>query len=455
MIELLAIVTRDRPQGAAALARSLAGRSRLDARSLPILVADDNRDAATQAELAKAIAAIDAPEIRIVGAAERERLAAHLVAAGCDAEIVQFAIGNPFGFDVTTGANRNFVRLLGAGRDIAVLDDDVRLRALQPSSAREPATYMRIPDPNESWFFESRTAFAESKWADVDLVGELERGLAMPTGAEPPISLVGTGLAGDLGTANALVLLAPSPTSRARLFAKPGLYEFTRRSRILMRTPRAAIAGDGGPWNPAVCAYSGRFLLPPFMPVLRGQGPLFGATIRSGKAWSTLRLPWALEHRTEPDDEGAMAAMIERTVRPGAAGFIHSLVATGATARGWPDDRLAEIGRRLVTTGELPFDSFKDVVAARVRTRQRAMCKTLSEMLERHEHKPELWAADVRTYIERATAVGDAAAQVCPHDLEGHEHPLAMLRELVLSLGRLYCAWPGMVAAARSFPPLP
>ena len=454
MIELLAIVTRDRPQRAAALARSLAGHSRLNARSLPILVADDSRDQAMRDELAAAIAAIDAPEIRIVGAAERERLAAHLVAAGCDADAVQFAIGNPFRLDVTTGANRNFVRLLGAGRDIAVLDDDLRLRALQPSSAREPATYMRTLDPNESWFFTDRQAFADAKWLDVDLIGEFERGLAMPTGGEPPISLVGAGLAGDLGTANALVLLSASPTSRARLFAKQGLYEFARRSRIVMRTVRAAIAGDGGPWNPAACAYSGRFLLPPFLPVLRGQGPLFGATIRSGKAWSTLRLPWALEHRTEPDDDGAMATMIERTVRPGVAGFLHSLVATGATARGWPDDRLGEIGRRLVTTGELPFDSFKDVVASRIRTRQRSMCKTLAQLLDRHERKPELWAADVQAYMARATEVGDAAADVFPHDLEGHEHPLAMLRELVLSLGRLYCAWPGMVAAARSFPPL-
>lgn len=454
MIELLAIVTRDRPQRAAALARALAGHSRLNSRSLPILVADDSRDEAMRADLAAAIAAIDAPEIRIVGAAERDALVDHLVAAGCDADSVRFAIGNPFEMDVTTGANRNFVRLLGAGRDIAVLDDDVRLRALQPQSAREPATYMRIPDPNESWFFADRTAFLESKWTDIDLVNELERGLAMPTGGEPPISLVGTGLAGDLGTGNVLVLLSPSPTSRARLFAKPGLYEFTRRSRILVRTVRAAVAGDGGPWNPAVCAYSGRFLLPPFFPVLRGQGPLFGATIRAGKAWSTLRLPWALEHRIEPDDEGAMAAMIERTVRPGVAGFLHSLVATGATTRGWPDDRLAEIGRRLVTTGELPLDSFKEVVAARVRTRQRSMCKTLGDILERHEHKPELWASDVRTYIERATAVADAAHRAYPHDLEGHEEPLAVLRELVLALGKLYCAWPGMVAAARSFSPV-
>jgi len=453
VIELVAIVTRDRPKRAAALARALAGHSRMNARSLPILVADDSRDPAMRAELAAAIAAIDAPEIRIVGADERERLAQHLVAAGCEQDVVEFAIRDPFALDVTPGGNRNFVRLLAAGRDVLVLDDDVRLRGLEPPGRIREVAYLRTPDPNESWFFASRADFENAAWVDVDVVGELDRALAMPTGSEPPIALAGMGLAGDLGSANALVLLAASPVSRARLLAAVGTYAFVRRSRIVMRTVRRPTAGDGGPWNPAVTAYSGRVVLPPFLPVLRGQGPLFGATIRSGKAWSTLRLPWALQHRVEDDDEHAFDRVIEQTVRPGAAGFMHMLVATGATERGWPDDRLVEIGRRLVTTGELPFDSFKDVLAARMRGRQRSLVRTLTEILDKYARAPAAWAADVDTCIARATEL--AAMEVVPHDLEGHAHPFALLRELVLMLGRLYCAWPRMIDAAKSLPAPP
>jgi hypothetical protein len=452
VIELVAIVTRDRPQRAAALARTLAGHSRMNARSLPILVADDSRDPAMRAQLAALIEQIDAPEIRIVGADERERLALHLVAAGCEADIVEFAIRDPFALDVTPGANRNFIRLLAGGRDVLVLDDDVRLRGLEPPDRIRGVEYLRTPDPNESWFFASRKAFEDARWIDLDVVGELDRALAMPTGKEPPIALTGMGLAGDLGSANALVLLAASPGSRERLMDEPGTYEFVRRSRIVMRTVKRPTAGDGGPWNPAVAAYSGRIMLPPFLPVLRAQGPLFGATIRAGKAWTTLRLPWALQHRIEDDDEHAFDRIIDQTVRPGAAGFMHMLVATGATERGWPDDRLGEIGRRLVTTGELPFASFKDVLASRMRGRQRSIVKTLTEILAKYDRMPAVWAADVDSCIVRATDVLAAAADVVPHDLERHDHPLALLRELVLMLGRLYCAWPQMVDAAKTLP---
>jgi hypothetical protein len=452
VIEAIAILTRDRPQRAAGLARALVGHSRMNARTLPILVADDGRSDAVRDELASAVRAIDAPEIRIVGADERERLSRHLVAAGCDAELVQFAIGDPFGLDVTPGANRNFARLLAAGRDVLVLDDDVRTRGLLADGAVEPVTYSREPDPNETWFFPSRKAFEDAAWVDVDIVEELDRALAMPTSAEPPVALAGMGLAGDLGTVNALVLLSPTPPSRRRLCA-PGIYEFTRRSRIAMRTVRTPTAGDGGPWNPAATAYSGRFLLPPFLPVLRGQGALFGATVRAGRAWTTCRLPWALEHRVEADDEHAFDAVIERTVRPGAAGFMHMLVATGATGRGWPDDRLVEIGRRLATTGELPFASFRDVLAARLRARQAALVRSLQQLLSRYGRVPMAWAADVDRCIARATELVRAPDTIVPYDLEGHDHPFALLRELVLWLGRLYCEWPRIVEAARSLPP--
>ncbi|HET6585389.1 MAG TPA: hypothetical protein VFG69_18150 [Nannocystaceae bacterium] len=451
MIEAIGIITRDRPGEAAALAHALAQEERARGRRLPVLVADDSRDGAMNEALAREIAALDDPLVRVVGAAERARVGEHLIAHGCDPESVEFAIGDLFGLDVTPGANRNFVRLLTGGRSIAVLDDDVRPRGLRPPDFSDVVSASRTLDPNESWFFDDRDAFVNADWVDLDIVGELDRALVLPRGSAPPLALAGMGLAGDIGSANAVVLLAANPSSRARLM-DPRRYEFVRRSRIVLRTVRCPIIGDGGPWNPAASAYAAEPVLPPFFPVLRGQGPLFGATIRCGRAWSTVRLPWALQHRVVPDDDTAFDRIVATTARPGAATFIHMLVATSAVDRAAADETLVEVGRRLMTTGELPFESFKDVLAARMRSRQESLLKSLRQLIVRYGRTPEAWAADVDGTIAKLAAARADPTPLVPHDLDRHEHPFALMRELVRSLGRLYAAWPQMMAAARSLP---
>jgi len=453
VIEAIAIVTRDRPQSAGALARALAEDQRARGRSLPIVVADDSRESEVSAAIAAEVAAIEG--VAILGAAQRSRLVDHLVAAGCERDVVEFAVGDPFALGITPGANRNFVRLWFAGCGVAILDDDVRLRGLRPPDGSDAVSSSHAMDPSESWFFDDRDAFSAAPWSDVDVVGELDRALALPSGGDPPIALAGMGLAGDLGTTNALVLLASSPGSRARLFATPSRYDFVRRSRILMRTVRSTLVCDGGPWNPAASAYAGAPLLPPFLPVLRGQGPAFGATIRGIRACSVVRVPWALEHRVEADDDAAFDRVIAQTARPGAAAFVHMLVATSAVDRGRAEGSLVDLGQRLVTTGELPFASFKDVLAARLRARQATMLRSLGEMLDRYERMPAAWAADVESCMAQLREVGADPLAALPHDLEHHAHPHALLRELVLWLGRLYCAWPQMMLAARSLPPAP
>lgn len=451
MIEAIGIITRDRPHEAASLAHALADEERARGRRLPVIVSDDSRDAGMRDALAREIADQGDPLVRLVGAAERERVRDHLVESGCDPETVEFALGDPFALDVTPGANRNFVRLLTGGRSVVVLDDDLRPRGLRPPDFSDVVSASRSLDPSESWFFDDRAAFENAAFVDLDVVGELDRALVLPRGSAPPLALAGMGLAGDMGSANALVLLAANPSSRARLM-DPARYDFVRRSRIVLRTVRCPIIGDGGPWNPAASAYAATPVLPPYFPVLRGQGPVFGATIRSGRAWSTVRLPWALQHRVVPDDDTAFARIVDRTARPGASTFIHMLVATSAVDRGAADETLVEIGRRLVTTGELPFESFKGVLAARLRSRQESLLKSLRQLIVRYGRTPEAWAADIDATIATLIEVRDDPTPLVPHDLVHHEHPFALMRELVRSLGRLYAAWPKMMTAARALP---
>jgi hypothetical protein len=97
-------------------------------RPLAVVVVDDSPDADTQRtcrEVVRTLPVVPGVERWYAGVEERQRFAAALARqSGVAAEVVEFALLNPEGCPLTTGAARNALMLHASGELMLQADDD-------------------------------------------------------------------------------------------------------------------------------------------------------------------------------------------------------------------------------------------------------------------------------------------------------------------------------------------
>jgi hypothetical protein len=379
----------------------------------------------------------------------RRALVDKLVARGCDRDVVEFALLDTLAIGSTPGANRNFLQLTTLGCRVATVDDDVGPRLLRPAAGHETRIAMDR-DPSEFWFLRTGADADALVVPDADLLSVLERGLHLggPRGSLP-IAASWLGLAGDPGSPNGLYWLVQRGASRQRLGLDDASYRAARASGRIMRSVTAPTICSGHGWTPAVVAYDHRLLLPPFLPVLRGQGLAWGATIYAGNAWALCRMPGALEHRLErprPVDP-----RLQRAATLGmAVATIVQLALTTARLSGRRDPRtaLVALGDRLadLCATEARFAQWLDDT---IEARTRGLVSALRDALARHERTPAAWAIDVDRTLDALARVR-SEPELFPYDLADRPLPQArgLLREIVRRFARLLAHWPDIVDAA-------
>ncbi|MBX7084718.1 MAG: hypothetical protein K1X88_36275 [Nannocystaceae bacterium] len=386
--------------------------------------------------------------LRYYGAAARAALLDALVAAGCDRELLEFGLGDPWGFGLSPGANRNVVQLLTQGQRVLTVDDDIEPRlALPPQRTDEPQ--VRRDDASEFWFFRDAReghAFVDE---DADPIAAITAGFDIDPGVgAPPVCASWLGMSGDGGSPNGLYWLVQHGPSRERLMVD---YEAMRASTRLMRSVTRPTVTFGAAWTPAVVAYDHTRLLPPFLPMLRGQGLVWGATVSVGGAWSLVRMPGALEHRMdEPravDPELALRSIASMAT----AAFVQLALGRAAepSAAIEPAAALATAAARL---REITRDTKTFTVFARnlVATRCRALVGNLDALRERHRGQPASWAADVAAARVALLWQRDDAASWVPYDLADRDDGGEVLRRVTQRFAELLRAWPQIVDAARA-----
>ncbi len=371
-----------------------------------------------------------------------------LVARGCERDVLEFALLDPLSLAPRAGANRNLAQLLTLGCRVAVLDDDLGPRTFRTAASATPRLVLDA-DPTEYWFFRT-TADADALVDDVDPVAALERGLALDVPTElPAIAASWIGVAGDPGSPSGLFWLVQRGASRERLGRDDGSYLAARASRRVMRAVTAPTIGAGHGWTPAAVAYDHRGLLPPFLPVLRGQGLVWGATVYAGAAWTLARMPGAIEHRL-----AAPLAIDPRVQRASTLGMaVGTVLQTALTMErlgGAPDPRtaLVGVGQRLADLAATR-DRFAQWLAFAIEARARGLAGALQEALERLESRPAAWVVDVEQTIDALGRV-HAEPELVPYDLADRPDARELLRHIVQRFARLLSHWPDVVDVART-----
>ena len=485
-IRTLAVVTCDRPAALrTALTGWLANATRGD-RIMRVVVADDSRDAAVGEANRALVADVCAPHgagatylDRVGKAALAERLAR---AAHVPEDIVRFALLGDDAVGPSIGANRNALLLACGDAPFLSFDDDVQACAAMPPRVLEGSAIAE-GDAAEWRFFRDRADALEGVTpVDVDLIAEHEALLgASPAtivrrapgsvglGAGPRgllrdlregggrIITTVTGVFGDSGMySGAGLLFATSDAGRAQLTADAETFARATRSREVLRAvPRVTIAPTAPFMSPSF-ALDPRAGIPPFLPVLRNEDGVFGATIaRCHLDAYAAHLPLALLHASEP----GRAYVPDRIDAARVVRFSDVLLAFLSShpfeeGAGTFAGRLRVIGAQLRMLGDAPLRDHAAFLRALLSKAASMRAQRIQLLLERHADGPEYWLRDLRAHLRALQESVVDPGHAIPFDLRtGRDaaQALEVSRSLCARFGRLCEAWPDLMEAALSF----
>lgn len=456
-------------------------------RTVEFLVADSSLQPAQRAAFRERLGALGRERkipLRYGGEEEKRLLAAELVTAGIDPEIIEFALFDPLRTGFACGANRNALLLHEAGRMFCSIDDDVICElAARPGSASALKLFSQSDPFWRAVYPDHDEAIAAATFIDCDFLAAHEAllGRDLPaicrglTTADldleqmkddllrriwtRPVQVRATfsGYLGDPGVPTSVYYLYFDGENRRRLTASPEQYRAALASRhVLALAPHAAI-GDASLSPGMAMGLDHRELLPPFFPVLHAEDFVFGATLWQCASNALLgHVPFAVRHEPRPGKPILHPAELGSSRRVVIFEFAHLVrrvilhFVRGESAG--IAIRMRLLGRHLRDLAAQPSRDFVEFIRAHVMENESAKLDRLEEELAEAADVPEYWHQDVATYLDHVREALTAPDFDIPFDLKGprsDEENRALMQQLFARFGALLEAWPDMVAAAR------
>ena len=423
---------------------------------------DGSGDPAESARCRAALMALAKPHggtIRVAGVAEKRRYAGRLVELGIAREVAEWALfGAP---DLAAyGAGRNAIVLDGIGERLLACDDDIAGVVAEAPGRREGLT-ARAGDPTELWFFpDAASAQAAAPTQNLDWIARHEELLGQPVGPievdgplgerlerrlrRPRVVASWTGFVGDVASTSPILYLLASGASRERLVASEAAWRAAVASRQVLRAPVRTTLGDGAFFTPGAAALDTRQLLPPFPPVLRGEGAVWGQWLRIVCEGALVAyLPYVLRHRPPESRTSAVEDLHVRAAQ-GVGMGIMMMAALGAFQPPAGDDatRLRALGRHYQHVASQDW-------TLHVRRANAELYARAEAQLRLHGGEPAWWARELRTFLGTMRAAERRPDYAVATELRELDHPRARTQDIFLRTGKLLEAWPDVMAAAR------
>jgi hypothetical protein len=452
-IDVVAIPTRDNVEELRRSVGSCTDEAARWGRRLEIVVMDDSRTEATVVGNRRVLqeAAGRGARIRHATPESRRRFAEALGREVGERGVVDFALLGSH-FDARHGATRNAIALELSGRPFLSLDDDMSLRGYRSPEATSE-TVISPGDPTELRFFagESETR-ARAEREDADVIGAHESLLGKaPAGRR--VAATWTGFYGHCATPSPLLVLLSEGPSPDRSWADDTSFEAVSRSMQIIRSVRSATTSSAGFWTTGVAAYDGH-ALPPFLPVLRGEGLVFGALVGACTQSVLGYVPAVVEHRAgSRASRGApdfARAARETSLAPVLASLIH--FCAGRVRSDGDAVSLPSVGRVLGSLCATPAGDFDGRVAQLLGARSRHFLEKLRSRVDAAGASHSAWSSAARQYLQGA-ARADNAALAAPGDVCEAVGPAAAaeaVRSVVHGFARLLELWPRLHTHARA-----
>lgn len=479
-IDTICIPTSNRVAPFTRAARSYLTNARLFGRSPELVVSDDSTDPAVRAEYRQLLGQL-AQEFAVpayyAGAEEKQAYLGHLSReSSVPPALIEYALRDPLRIGYHPGANRNALLLQTAGRPFFGADDDTICRPA--ASAAKPQS-MRLSDAPDPTTILPQESFAELeralKFTATDVLDEHERVLGSDLGSllatkpdvaveirhpgvlrsiqenSPRIVLSWNGIAGDCGyRIPGFLFSLPEPAMR-HFTRDEAAYRRMLASRQIHRSCDRLTITPGGYCQSTALAFDNRRVLPPFLPVFRGEDMVFGHVLKLFRPdAATAYQPTSLLHVPPSVRENSPAFLSGIAQHRSQTGLVLTLLqlALGpAPTAGAPD-----IGRVAKRAKEILRDEFFGIFAlSNLRGETEQMLRSALAQRFAHPEAPGFWHRDLEAIIRALNDATDTQAYIYPEELNRSHAPAEraqVLQDVLAGYLDLLDAWPALWAAA-------
>jgi hypothetical protein len=485
-ISSISILTHNRPQSLLRCLNSYLENSRRFGRTTGITISDssdDDEDRARTRLLVEQQQKQYGVKIRYGGAEEKIRFAKLLI-DDCQLppDAVEFALFDSERCGYAPGVNRNSLLLDGVGDLLLSVDDDTVCRFAR--SPEETAGLVLMPSGGfvNQWLFPNReTALSSASTLDEDIQSVHEQVLGktlkacvvgfagreglrfgqvssrflddLTTGQGRVLATL-TGIAGDSGTDVPAVYQMLNEDSLARALQSEAHYRTAGHRRDVLRVVNSLSITNNPSCMTTAIGLDNRDILPPFMPVLRGQDDIFGITLKSCFADGYFaHLPRAVFHDPPESRHSSRESVRDLLSKVRTCSVlvacINSFPAT--PERAGAEERLRSLGKHLTNVGALPRREFEEFIRIQLWRMESAYLNMFEGYLKSHAGSPRFWQDEMDEYLKSLRAALAKDDYIVPQDLpvNGDADARDLLRRLVYKFGRLLETWPDMVSAAR------
>jgi hypothetical protein len=420
----------------------------------------------------------------ILGINDTRRLSNNLTKAGFEKEVVQFGL-HGLGEQqlVSIGASRNLLLLATAGEFFLSIDDDTVCEFacapdFRPKLASDTRQISTDDDPAEVWSYPDR----ESLMSDVELFqidfvrsheelidwpatdsresDQTSRGGSdqNPSQLQPrscQVMTTANGVFGDCAWGSPSRYLFVSDSSFDRLTRSQRSYSTGLTSREMLRVSTSPTITRGADhWMSTAFAANNRSLLPPFMPVGRGEDVVFARLLKKIEPRAYFgHVPWAILHaplesrRFWPGEVLRSAATTDlREMFCALIGGIVDSQNKGAASA------IRNLGQALVEIANQPADDFRFLLWQYSRSAVKASMTLLEKRAKRFKGLGTPWEDDIRKYIDLVAASWTEPSAAIPAELLATgsiTDATELSQKLVRLYGRFLSIWPDMVDIAR------
>lgn len=483
VIHKIGIPTRNRPKRLEAVLRGLLANLRRFGREIEVLVVDDSESAVMQNANQRLIASFnDDPRMTIHYADQHSRLRfARKLAleSGLPEKVVAFAIGNPDQYPVSVGSSRNAILLGTLGSCLLYLDDDIQVHLAHIPESREEMVLQA--SPFSSWFFSTPEALRTCPFVEEDLLGLHERALSIDEQlllhrdeSHWPIDLstVSTrflrriaksgarivassmGIVGDSGFDDPLAYFLLGAETFSRLTQDEALYEAALTNRLLLYGTRNPSLSERFECHSYCMGVDNVALLPPFMPVMRGEELVFGSLVTScipGALFSVISR--AILHQPEKPRRFTRSAAVTRAGRFMSGETLAFLIG-GENAKGSSRSELIRsMGTRLQDLGQLSSNDLGVQARTTVEPMLVSWIEQLDEAVGKMGTSQTFWLKDVMKIREAILSALNDRDHSIPCDLGqafGSIEGQRRFSELLRQFASLLQAWPSLVEGAKA-----
>ncbi len=495
-ITTVGLVTFNRLAAAKRALHSYIENAKQFGRNVEFVVIDDSDDRQTREayrEMLRSAKNFYGVEISYAGLEEKRAFAAELVNNGDFApEIIEFALFDPENCQPSHGANHNALLLQTIGEMFFNPDDDTVCRVAAATPERNlKLTYNS--DPARYNFFPNREAVVQSlDFVERDVLATHEQLLGKNLGdiinqsseldlekldkrflerleANPraKVSVTFNGLYGDCmwGTpfgywSAPKGYLWMEQDSHEELVQTEADYRRACGSREMIRVVNRPCISDDTYCMAGLWGLDNRGLLPPFMPVKRGEGIIFGTTLWKCFADSYFgHLPLALLH-APVEARRFWAGEIFRSASgiDTARLIIEGIKSSDFNSSDFNNanldgrESLRSLGEHLITLGSMSPKDFNEFVRLRLWRTNGEFIALLEGRLQMKGEAPDFWARDVKKYLAILRESQMREDYGVPLDLTaGRDVSEArqLAQRLVYKFGQLLFTWTDIVEATR------